>query len=374
LTRFLDCAILICDKVNNKIKFSVGGAQFMANGKFQSEILRKVEEILNKLQKERLRDIIERRFGLKDGNQETLESVGQNYGITRERVRQIESDALKILAERQNLALLKPIFEYLNQLFEEHSHLIGENKLLDLATGISESHPTRSAVIMVLTLGKPYQRFSECSKFYPHWTTKKQPRKQAEKVVDYLIKHLDQQNQLFSPSEIRDIVSSKHKDVPEKLTQNVLDISKNISENIFGEVGLSHWPEINPRGVRDKAYLVLKKETEPRHFVGITELINKAGFSSRQSFPQTVHNELIKDNRFILVGRGIYALQEWGYEPGTVKDVIVKILSKSKKPLTKNEIVSAVLEKRRIKPNTVVINLQNNKEFQRLEDGRYSSV
>lgn len=371
MTRFSGYAILICDKVNNKIKFSVGGGKFMTSKKFQSEILRRAEEILNKLPKERLRNVIERRFGLKNGNRETLEVVGQDYGITRERVRQIESDALKILTERQNLAALKPIFEYLNQLFEEHGYLIGENKLLDLTTGISEPHPARSATIMVLSLGKPYQRFNECSRFYPHWITKKQSRKQAEKLVDYLIKHLDQQNQLFSPSKILAIASSKHKDVPERLTQNVLDISKNISENIFGEVGLSHWPEINPRGVRDKAYLVLKKEAKPCHFIDITELINKADFSSRQSFPQTVHNELIKDNQFILIGRGIYALQEWGYEPGTVKEVIIKILSENKKSLTKDEIVSAVLERRRIKPNTVVINLQNNKEFQKLGDGRY---
>lgn len=343
----------------------------MTSKKFQSEILRRVEEILNRLPKERLRNVIERRFGLKNGNRETLEVVGQDYGITRERVRQIESDALKVLTERQNLAALKPIFEYLNQFFEEHGYLIGENKLLDLTTGISEPHPARSAVTMVLSLGKPYQKFNECSRFYPHWITKKQSRRQAEKLVDYLIKHLDQESQLFSPSEIGDIVFSKHKDIPERLVQNILDISKSISENIFGEVGLSHWPEINPRGVRDKAYLVLKKEAKPRHFVDITELINKADFSSRQSFPQTVHNELIKDKQFILIGRGIYALQEWGYEPGTVKEVIIKILSENKKPLTKDEIVSAVLEKRRIKPNTVVINLQNNKEFQRLGDGRY---
>ncbi len=344
----------------------------MTNKKFQSEILRRVEEILGKLPKERLRNVIERRFGLKDGNRETLEAVGQDYRITRERVRQIESDALRILTERQNLAALKPIFEYLNQLFGEYGYLIGENKLLDLTTGISEPHPARSATIMVLNLGKPYQRFNECPRFYSHWTTKKQPRKQAEKLVDYLIKYFDQQSQLFSPTEILAVASSKHKDIPERLVQNILDISKNISENIFGEAGLSHWPEINPKGVRDKAYLVLKKGAEPRHFTDITELINKADFSSRQSFPQTVHNELIKDNRFILVGRGIYALREWGYESGTVKEVVIKILSENKKPLTKDEIVSAVLEKRRIKQNTVVINLQNNKEFQKLGDGRYT--
>jgi hypothetical protein len=348
-----------------------GREKVMTTQKFQSEVLRRVGELLSNLPKERLRDVVERRFGLKDGNRETLEAIGQDYGITRERVRQIESDAFKVLTDRQTLAALKPIFEYLNQLFEEHNHLMGEERLLSLVTGISESHPARSAVVMVLTLGKPYSRIPEDGRFHPYWITKKQARKQAEKVVDYLIKHFDQQSQAFHSNEILTIISSKYKDLSEKFIENALDISKEISENIFKEMGLSHWPEINPRGVRDKAYLVLKRENESCHFVDITDLINKAGFSPRQAFSQTVHNELIKDERFVLVGRGIYALSEWGYESGIVKEVIAKILSKANKPLTRDEIVSAVLEKRKVKPNTVVINLQNNNEFERLEDGGY---
>ena len=344
----------------------------MTSKKFQSEVLHRVEELLNTLPKERLRDIIERRFGLRSGNRETLEAVGQDYSITRERVRQIESDALKTLNERQNIAILKPIFEHLDELFEEHNYLVGEKKLLNSLTGISKPNPSHSALILVLTLGKPYQRYAESDKFHPHWTTKKTTRKTVEKIIDFLTKYLDQQNQVYPFSDILNLLSSKHSDVPENTILNALDISRDIDQNIFGELGLSHWPDVSPKGVRDKAYLVLKKETEPRHFVEITDLINKANFSARQAFSQTVHNELIKDERFVLVGRGMYCLRERGYEPGIVKDVIIKVLSGAKKSLTKDEIVSAVLEKRRVKPNTVVINLQNNPEFEKLEDGRYT--
>lgn len=344
----------------------------MTNKKFQSEVLRKVEEFLNTLPKERLRDVIERRFGLRSGNRETLEAVGQDYNITRERVRQVESDAIKILNEHQNIAILRPIFEYLDKLFEEHNYLVGEKKLLDSLTGISEPNLSHSAIILVLTLGKSYQRHAECDKFYSHWTTKKATRKTVEKIIDFLTKYLDQQNQVYPFSDILNILSSKHSNIPENTILNALDISRKIDQNIFGELGLSHWSDVSPKGVRDKAYLVLKKETEPRHFVEITELINKANFSARQAFSQTVHNELIKDERFILVGRGMYGLRERGYEPGIVKDVIIKVLSGAKKSLTKDEIVSAVLEKRQVKPNTVVINLQNNSEFEKLEDGRYT--
>ncbi len=343
----------------------------MTTTKFQSDILKRIGEALNNLPKERLRYIVEQRFGLKDGQKRTLEEIGQRYNITRERVRQIEADAFRVLNERQNLLAFKPIFDFLDRIFEEHNYLIGEERLLRLATDISEPHPSRSALLLVLTIGKPYQRFNESDKFYPYWATKKQVIGQAEKIVNYLIEYFNKHNQPFLSSEVLNIVYSKHKDVPSAFIQNVVDISKDISENIFGEMGLSNWSDISPRGVRDKAYLVLKRETEPRHFTEITNLINKVNFSSRQAHPQTVHNELIKDDRFVLVGRGLYALRDWGYEPGVVKDVIAKILSDAKKALTKEEIVSAVLKTRCVKSSTIIINLQNNKEFQRLGDGKY---
>lgn len=343
----------------------------MAN-KIQSEALRRVGELLSKLPKERFKDIIERRFGLKDGNRETLESVGQDYGITRERVRQIEADAFRVLNERQNIAILRPIFEYLDKFFEEHDYLIGEEKLLRTITDISQPHSSRSAVILVLTLGKPYQRFAECEKFYPHWATKKTARKTIERLVDYLAQYLDEKKQAHTLDDILKLALTKYSDVSQNTILNALDIAKPLSANVFNEWGLSHWPEVNPRGVRDKAFLVLKRTGQAQHFSEITNLINKANFSSRQAFPQTVHNELIKDNRFVLIGRGIYALSEWGYEPGVVKEVIVKILSEVKSPLSKEDIISAVLKKRQVKPGTVVINLQNNPEFEKLNDGRYS--
>lgn len=344
----------------------------MTSKKFQTELLNKIDEILNRLPKERFRKIIERRFGLKSGKGETLEAIGKDYNITRERVRQIEADALKILTSAQTIALLKPIFQHLDQVFEQHKHLIGEKQLVDLLFNTSEPNPASSAIIMVLTLGKPYQKFNECHRFCPHWTTQSQAKNQAEKIIDYLVKHFDKHGKPISSSEeVLNFVLDKHQGISERFAKNALDISKEINENIFGEVGLNSWSEITPRGVRDKAYLVLRKEGTPCHFVDITDLINKVNFSSRRAFPQTVHNELIKDKRFVLVGRGLYGLSDWGYKPGVVKDVIVEILSDAGGPLDKEKIISAVLEQRKIKPSTVIVNLQNNGEFEKLEDGRY---
>jgi len=136
---------------------------------------------------------------------------------------------------------------------------------------------------------------------------------------------------------------------------------------------LAHWPEINPRGAKDKAYVVLKQHGRPLHFREVTDLINQAGLGSSLAQAQTVHNELIKDPRFILVGRGIYALRDWGYQPGTIKDVISSILNENGS-LAKDEIVKKVMEKRIAKPNTILINLQNKEYFAKDGQGRYFLV
>lgn len=61
-----------------------------------SEIREKLEEVMNDLT-EKEKDVICCRFGFIDGKEKTLEEVGSRMGVTRERIRQIESKALKKL-------------------------------------------------------------------------------------------------------------------------------------------------------------------------------------------------------------------------------------------------------------------------------------
>ena len=334
----------------------------------------KIEKALLYLSNPRVRDVIERRFGIKNGKMETLEAIGQSYGITRERVRQIEDNGLRILKSERVLPLLGPIFEQLNDFFDEHGNLVGEEYLYCNLTNTNEPNPLRGRLYLVLTIGDPYQRIVNDERFHPYWTTDLSARERAEKIVDFLIDHFTKQNRVFLEPEILDMLSQKHSNLPQKMLCVVLDISKEISRNIFNELGLSHWPEISPQGVKDRAYLVLKRERKPLHFTEITELINKLGISSRPAYIQTVHNELIKDPRFILTGRGTYALADWGYQPGTVEEVIERILRENKKPMTKEEILEAVLSQRQVRPNTILLNLQRSPKTQRLEDGRYNLV
>jgi len=87
---------------------------------------------------------------------------------------------------------------------------------------------------------------------------------------------------------------------------------------------------------------------------------------------QAIHNELIKDPRFVLIGRGIYALSSWGYKKGTISDTIKSILEKSETPLTREEIVKQVLKVRKVKETTILLNLQNKALFKKIGKNSYT--
>jgi len=338
------------------------------------------------LDNERTKDVIMRRFGLADGKRQTLEGVGQNYGITRERVRQIESNGLKVLSGPQVIAQLKPAFEMIEEHLDEHGGLKREEKLLDdlacvceVATGRkssvnSEASPNfskcQAALYLILVLGEPFIREKEDDVLHSLWTMDTKSVVLAKNVIDYLTKYLKKTSRVADFKILNEQVKAKEYDLDEKALLTYLDVAKEVDANKFGEYGLIYWPEISPRGVRDKAYLILRKYSKPLHFGEITDLINRNNLDHKTAQVETVHNELIKDERFILIGRGIYALSDWGYEAGTVTDIITGLL-KNSGSLSREEILERVLEKRMIKENTVLINLQNKKVFAKNDDDRY---
>lgn len=188
--------------------------------------------------------------------------------------------------------------------------------------------------------------------------------------MDSLVKHFSANKKTLAADELAAVAKNLFPQLSEKAVQSYIDASKHIEQNPLGYFGLVRWPEISPRGVKDKAYIVLKNEGQPLHFSAVTEAINRVLAPARQAYVQTVHNELIKDRRFVLVGRGLYALAEWGYEPGTVSETIAQIL-RANGPLGKEEIIKKVLAKRMVKSNTILINLQNRRLFDRDAQGQY---
>lgn len=302
----------------------------------------------------RPKEVILRRFGLQGGEKETLEAIGQSFGITRERVRQIEAGGLeKVKPLAKNY---QEIFANFYDYFKKQGGLKKEEILLnDLGSKNSQAQ-----IYFLLSLDNNFSRISESEEFYPLWTTDKNHVNQAQKIISFLF---DKLKSAGKPVSFEELISWQSGD--NTTLNSYLEISKKIQKNQENLFGLREWPEINPRGIKDKAYLILKKLGKPLHFTEVTKKIDGA-------LTQTVHNELIRDARFVLVGRGIYALSEWGYMPGQVKDVISCVLKDSKKAMTKEEILDKVLKQRMVKENTILLNLSNKNYFQRDNQGKYT--
>lgn len=313
-------------------------------------------ELLEGLPK-RTKDVLLRRFGLKTDERETLESIGKSYNVSRERIRQIEADGL--LKIKPKLKKAQGALQYFTKFLENYGKLKKEDILLT-RLGEEKFNPH---VFFLLNLDEHFKRFSENEDFYSLWTIDPVSLNFAKEVIEDFYKKLEKNKK---PLDLADYTPPF--DIKPRALASYLEVSKLIEKGSEGDFGLRNWPEIKPRGVKDKAYLVLKKEKKPLHFSEISKKI------SSDTLIETVHNELIRDPRFVLVGRGTYALADWGYKPGTVKEIMVDLLEQSEKPLSKEEILEKVLKQRLVKENTVLLNLSDKKHFLKNLEGKYILV
>jgi hypothetical protein len=307
----------------------------------------------------RTKDVVVRRFGLEAGIKETLESIGADYGITRERVRQIESDGVASIKEKIHQEKDSSIYQAFGYFKENLIDFGGLKKEETLLNQLGEGKVACQAAFL-LNLSNDFKRFSEADNTYSFWTINPESWSLANNVIESAYKMFTNNKQPLTLKEC-----SKNLNIKPEILLSCLEISKQISQSSDGRFGLKDWPEINPRGIKDKAFLVFQKENKPLHFSQVAELIGV------DALVQTVHNELIRDQRFVLVGRGIYALADWGYQPGTVKEVISNILVQASSPLSKDEILKKVSEQRIVKTNTVLLNLSNKQHFLRNSQGKY---
>ena len=319
----------------------------------------------------RTRDIVVSRFGLgNEARKRTLESIGQQYEITRERVRQIENFALQSIRKSEAYEKQKEAFQELKDLFVSLGVILPEEHFLN---HVSKDPLTQNHVHFLLILGDDFDKEKEDDHFRHRWTVDEDISKKVLGALASLHNDLSRET-LVSESQILALFSKRLVGVPdtykrEEVLKRWLGLSKVVDKNSLGEWGLSSSPNVHARGIRDYAYLVIRRHGSPLHFTEVAKSVSK--LFERPAHVATCHNELIKDKeRFALVGRGLYGLTEWGYSNGVVRDVIAKILEKEGS-LSKEELIKKVLLERHVKENTVVVNLQNKKCFKRNDKGYY---
>ncbi|MEK7576669.1 MAG: sigma factor-like helix-turn-helix DNA-binding protein [Patescibacteria group bacterium] len=332
-----------------------------------------VAKLLNELPP-RARSIVKRRYGLGEPEPMTLEAIGGKEGITRERVRQIESDAMKKLRKSEVYTTLATFAVAITNMVNRLGGLVSEEALL-VAPEFSAVKDKRS-ILFFLDLASSVIRRKEDDAFYARWQTKETPAGKIEAALNVFTNQLAQSEETLKESELHEQLTVQlrkagFENIQTPVLASYIGISKVIGKNTFGEYGHMDSPFVRPRGMRESAYVALARVGQPLHFREIAQRIGE--FSARPVHTQTVHNELIKDSRFVLVGRGLYALRDWGYEPGFIKDVLKRLLSE-RGAMTREAILAEVSKKRQVKPSTVLINLQNKKLFKSAGDGTYTLI
>lgn len=322
------------------------------------------------------KEVIIKRFSLNNEPRQTLEKIGQHFSVTRERIRQIEKIALGKLRRTLENTKLVEVSRIAKELLAIHGGLCKEDQLVSeiLQKLYSSSEIDAHIVKLALAICPDFIYVESNGLFAPLWMMKHLDEEELTMVSDVAYHLLTKKKDVLPlaefASEVEANLQEKGRKVAKETIMSLLlcDVRlKKVKEGI----GLMSWRHINPKSIRDKAYIVLKREGKPLHFVEIANKITESGFDKKMVTTQAVHNELIRDEHFVLVGRGLYGLKEWGYKKGTVADIIEDLLRK-KSPLTKQEIIAGVLKQRHVKKGTISLNLQKNEQFVRVGRAVYS--
>ncbi|MEK7602250.1 MAG: sigma factor-like helix-turn-helix DNA-binding protein [Patescibacteria group bacterium] len=321
---------------------------------------------------ERAREVLVYRFGLgTSSTRETLEAIGERWGITRERVRQIEASGIDAIRSSKSFRESVGAFDELSAYIEKQGSVVPEDVLL---AGLASDEKSRNRFRFLLVVGSSFFRERETDEFYARWHVDQHTAEMVHGALTRLYTSLDDA-EVLSEGDIINRFLEELKDVNaayrnEEILKRWLSLSKTISSNPLSEWGKANAPAIRTKGIRDYAYLVIKKSGEPMHFSDVAKAITTT--FEKKAHVATTHNELIKDSRFVLVGRGLYALAEWGYSPGVVRDVVKDVLKK--KALTRDEVIDAVKKVRYVKDNTILVNLNDTRYFKKQRDGKYTAV
>lgn len=321
-------------------------------------------------------EVIKRRFAMAGHSKQTLEKIGKHFNVTRERIRQIESIALAKLKRTVRTTRFDEVNEMAKGILSSSGGVMPETELItSVLKRIPDPSKYDGAILRLsFSIDTEMEFHGRSQTFKPFWRLSSLSLNDITSVVDNIVKLLKKRHSCMKESEIVSSIQSlslfEGRTPSREMVVSCMQIDDRLREIPDGW-GLTEWRFVRPRSIRDKVEIILKKAGEPLHFMEIANRIREAGFDHKNVTVQAVHNELIRYPQFVLVGRGLYALREWGYEPGTVADVIETILKKHG-PMSKKQIIEEVAKQRTVKVGTISLNLQKMPYFVRVGRAIYA--
>ncbi len=331
---------------------------------------------------ERAKDVLIKRFDLDGAGRKTLEETGEVFKITRERVRQIEKTAIEKI-KTVNIEGINEINQAFSEIISRHGGIMERGFFISKAleyynkfiTQEKQGKQEEKNIILILHTIDGIKQSGANDKFRDFLYTTDSSVKMAEDVINECKNIFTEEGHAMFAGDVFTKVTRAEflagKNITEDVFSSYLHLAQAIAQNPFSEWGLSVWPSISPKSVKDKSYLVMLHEKKPLHFKEIAVLIGRIWKKKKPVLAETVHNELIKNRQFVLIGRGIYALAEWGYERGAVRDIIKSVLVKANRPISREEIIKEVILQRMVKSGTIALNLKDENTFERTAEGLY---
>jgi hypothetical protein len=371
----------------------------MTKSKFYQEVEGKILSDLFKCLSKREAEILIRRYGLrqdmisKKKTRQTLQAIGNQYKITRERVRQVENFSIKKIKQSDEFHRHYPALkDFVLNVLARFSGIAEDEFLINLLVKESgfevksgtERDPQEIVLhqvfdfILSKIINDVVEPVLTVPGFMGAWQEVGAETSTVEEGVNIVLEVIEKNNKPM----LRDEVIAHFKKTPfyknssQKITDEMivsfLYLSNVLKENVFGEWGKQDWGTISLKTVNDRIYYIMSQHKRPLHFSEITDLINKKDAAIFIAHGATVRNILTAESRYILVGRGIYALKEWGVEPGTVSQLIEKIIKEAGGSVSRKDIIDKILEQRIIKKQTILITLSNKNKFKKLPEGKYA--
>lgn len=315
------------------------------------------------------RRVLELRFGLDGKKKRTLQEIADEYSLTRERIRQVQNIAITKLREDKCIRLLSIAFAHLEEMLRSCGGAASADTLCatcEFTTKVEQSH-----VHLLLTVGDSFYASIATDDIDHYWYIDEKHKNAVDTALDHIHKYIEaKDSELLTEDELQNAFDSVSMDKKEYLPNYIdtVNLSRKIKKNPLGEWGLATHPEIALSGLAGYIRVVLREAGEPLHFNEIAGRVSR--IKGEECHRGSCHNELVRRGEFILVGRGLYALESMGYRPGTIADIIVAGM-KEQGPMTQKEVIEYVSKERHVKAQSIVLTLGKKGLFTKDERSRY---